>query len=78
MALGGLELSLMAKAEYIQGQVQKASALSNGIQRNCKHTLPEEANRSNLPDHELRCLTNNIRPSCSSSQRDHPFLDGRQ
>jgi len=49
-ATAGFLLSLSAKLAYNQGQVQKASASSNGILINCKHTPLMGGSHSNWLD----------------------------
>jgi len=70
-----MDLSLAAKAAHNQDRVQMASALSKGVLRNCKHTPLMGLSHPNWLDGEWQSHANSVQPSCSSSQRGHPFPD---
>jgi len=76
VVVGGLQLSLAAKAAHNEDQVQKASASLNGVLKNCKPPLIMAGSCPNRLDCELRSHANSVQPSCLSFTRDHPFQDG--
>jgi len=76
VAAGDLQSSLTAKMANRQDLVQKPSASSSGVLRNCTHTPLMGGSQSNWFDCEWRSHTNSIQLSCASSQRGHLFLDG--